>query len=95
MSSRSSPGKELLVVVHNMLRVYVESGLELPRCNNTVETLLSASKFEGLRERENLLRMGAHLQPEPPEPHVRAEIVYRLSVTFRSRAHIGLGAHTK
>jgi hypothetical protein len=32
--------------------------------------------------------MAAHLQPEPPEPHVRAEIVYRLSVTFRSRGRI-------
>jgi hypothetical protein len=71
-----------------MLRLYVESGLELPRYNNTVETLLSASKFEGLRERENLLTMAAYLQLEPLEPHVRAEIVHRLSVTFRSRGRI-------
>ena len=86
--SRSPSGKELLVVLHHMLRLYVESGLELPRCNNTVETLLFTSKFEGLRKRENWLMMTAHLQPELPESHVRAEIVCRLSVTFRSRGRI-------
>ena len=71
-----------------MLRLYAESGLELPRCNNTVETLLSASRFEGLRDRENLLTMAARLQPEPRKPDVYAEVVYRLSVTFRSRGRI-------
>ena len=71
-----------------MLRLYAESGLELPTCNNTVETLLSASRFEGLRDRENLLTMAARIQPELPKPDVRAEVVYQLSVTFRSRGRI-------
>jgi len=84
----------LLVVLYHILRLYAENGLELPPCNNTVETLVSASKFEGLRDRENLLMMAARLQPESPEPHVRAEVVYRLSVMLPSRGRISDSEHT-
>ena len=78
----------MLSALRHVLRLYAESGLEPPPGTNTVETLLSASKFEGPSDRENLLMMAARLQPEPAEPHIRAEIVHQLSVMFRSTGRI-------
>ncbi|MCJ1423578.1 hypothetical protein MMC29_001462 [Sticta canariensis] len=83
-----SSGKELLGILRHILRLYAEDGLELPPSNNTVETLLSASKLEDGRDRENLLVTAARLQLDPPEPRLRAEVVYQLSVMLRSQGRI-------
>jgi tetratricopeptide (TPR) repeat protein len=87
-SCRFSSGRELLNALRHILRLYAESGLEPPPGNNTVETLLSASKFEGPSDKENLLMLAARLQPDPAEPNVHAKIVHQLSVMFRSRGRI-------
>lgn len=80
--------RELLGVLRYILSLYAGNDSEPPCCNNTVETLLSASNFEKLGDREKLLMMAARLRPDPPEPHLRAEIVYRLGVIFRSLGRI-------
>lgn len=58
------------------LRLLTDIGLEPPPGKDTAETLLSASKFEGLNGRENPLTMAARLQPNPAESNIQAEIVY-------------------
>ncbi len=78
----------MLGILRYILRLYVESGLELPPSNNTVETLLSASKLEDVSNRENLLVMAARLQLDPPDTRLRAEVVYQLSVMLRSQGRI-------
>lgn len=87
LSSLSSV-KELLGILRYTLRLYTESGLELPPSNNTVETLLSASKFEDVRNRENLLLKAARLQLDTPDTRLRTEVVYQLSVILRSQGRI-------
>ena len=88
MLFRFSSGKELLGTLFHVLRLYAESGLELPPGNNTVETLLSASKFGEPSDKENLIMMAARLQSDRVEPYVCATVVYYLSVMFRSRGRI-------
>lgn len=78
----------MLSVLRYILRFYTKIGSGPPRCNNTVETLLSASNFEKLGDRAELLMMAARLQPDPPELHLRAEIAHRLSVVFRALGRI-------
>ena len=86
--SRFSSGRELLGALLHILRLYAESGLEPPPGNNTVETLLSASKFVGPSDKERLLMMAARLQTDPEEVHMRAKVVHQLSIMFRSTGRI-------
>ena len=76
------------------IRLFAESGEEPPSGKDAVETLLSASKFERLSGREDLLALARRLQPNPVETRTHAEIVYRISVTLRSRSLITKSEHT-
>ena len=58
---RLPSGRQLLDPLRHTLRLLTESGLEPPRGKDTVETLLSASKFEELSDKENLLTMATRL----------------------------------
>lgn len=78
----------MLGILRYILRLYAESGLELPPSISTVETLLSASKLEDVSNRENLLVMAARLQLDPPDIRLRAEVVYQLSVMLRSQRRV-------
>lgn len=85
---RSPSVQDLLLILHHFLRLYTETGLELPPCKNTGEALLSASKFAGLSDRENILIAAARLRPEALDPDMRAEIAHRLSVVLRCRGRV-------
>ncbi|ORY02130.1 hypothetical protein BCR34DRAFT_667768 [Clohesyomyces aquaticus] len=87
-SSFSSTGKGLLGVLRHLLRLYMETGLEPPHCKDTVETLLAASKLEGLNVKEHLLTMAAKSESSPEQTYLRAEIVCEWSVVYRFKGRV-------
>lgn len=60
-------------------------GLDIPLTNKAVETLVAASKFGKMSNKQNLLTMAAtlHLQS-----HLQAAIVYWQSVLLRFKGEI-------
>jgi hypothetical protein len=70
------------------LRLYAETALKIPHCNEVVETLLAASKFGKLSSRQQLLTTAAELQKVPAQSYLQAEIVYRQSVLLRYEGKI-------
>jgi tetratricopeptide (TPR) repeat protein len=62
--------------------------LELPHCQETVETLLAASRLETANNRERLLVQAANSGSYLHKTHLHAEIAHEWSVFFRSQGRI-------
>jgi tetratricopeptide (TPR) repeat protein len=78
-----SAGKELLLVLQHLLRLYGKTNLEIPPRRETIEALIAASKFGDMSNRKYLLSVAAELQKDPEQTDLRAMIVYRESVLLR------------
>ncbi|KAF1938205.1 hypothetical protein EJ02DRAFT_410808 [Clathrospora elynae] len=79
---------DMLDVLHHLLRLYAETGLELPHCEDTAETLLAASRLETASTREKLLTQAANSGSYLHKTHLKAEIAHEWSVFFRSKGRI-------
>lgn len=83
----------MLGLLRQTIRLFAESGREPPPEKDAVKTLSSASKFEGLSDREDLLAPATRLQPSPVETQIHAENVYKISVALRSRGLVSESEH--
>ncbi|KAF2871072.1 hypothetical protein BDV95DRAFT_53848 [Massariosphaeria phaeospora] len=86
--SFGSIGRELLDALRHLLRLHAENGLEPPHCQETVETLLAASRLETANTREKLLVQAANSGSYLHKTHLHAEIAHEWSVFFRSQGRI-------
>lgn len=78
----------LQTVLQGVLQLYMETGLGLPPTNDAVETLIAASKFGKMCDKQYLLTLATKLQTNPEHGYLRAAIAHRQSVLLRFNGDI-------
>ena len=78
----------MLQVLQGILQLYMETGLGLPPTKDAVETLIAATKFGKMSEKQYLLTLATKLQTHPEQNYLRAAIAHRQSVLLRFNGDI-------